>query len=82
MGLDVTKPVFGVSDKASFKPVSSAIETSKKIEISPVASLHNGTFQKANNKGADQTAPMRRLVCACVICNTPKAGFLASRSIW
>ena len=28
IGLDATKPVFGVSDKASFKPVSSATETS------------------------------------------------------
>ena len=28
MGLDATKPVFGVSDKASFKQVSSATETS------------------------------------------------------
>ena len=28
MGLDATKPVFGVSDKASYKPVSSATETS------------------------------------------------------
>ena len=28
MGLVVRKPVFGVSDKASFKPVSSATETS------------------------------------------------------
>ena len=28
MGLDATKPVFGVSDKVSFKPVSSATETS------------------------------------------------------
>ena len=37
------------------------------------------TFQKANNKGADQTARMRRLVCACVIRNTPKTGFLAPR---
>ena len=25
------------------------------------------TFQTANNKGADQTAQMPRLVCACVI---------------
>ena len=32
--------IFGVSDKESFKPVSSATETSLKIEISPVASLH------------------------------------------
>ena len=28
LGLDSTKPVFGVSAKASFKPVSSATETS------------------------------------------------------
>ena len=39
MGLIARKPVFGVSNKASFKPVS-ATETSWKIEISPVASLH------------------------------------------
>ena len=34
------KPVFGVSDKTSFKPVSSATESSWKIEISSVANLH------------------------------------------
>ena len=34
------------------------------------------TFQKANNKGADQTARMRRLVCACVVRKHPKTGFL------
>ena len=39
LGLVARKPVFGVSDKASFKPVSSAAETSQKIEISLVASL-------------------------------------------
>ena len=39
MGLDMRKPVFGVSKKESFKPVSSVTETSKKIEISLVASL-------------------------------------------
>ena len=39
MGLVVTKPVFGVSEKARLKPVSSATETRKKIEISLVASL-------------------------------------------
>ena len=33
------KPVFGVSDKTSFKPVSLATETIQKIEISLVASL-------------------------------------------
>ena len=33
------------------------------------------TFQKANNKGADQTARMRRLVCAFVVCNRQSQGF-------
>ena len=33
MGLVVTKPVFGVSDKSRLKPVFSAAETSWKIEI-------------------------------------------------
>ena len=40
MGLVARKPVFRVSVKASFKPVSSATETSSKIKISSVASLH------------------------------------------
>ena len=39
------------------------------------------TFQKANNKGADQTARMRRLACDCVVRKPPKTGFLASRPI-
>ena len=39
MGLDATNPVFEVSDKARLKPVSSATETSKKIENMLVASL-------------------------------------------
>ena len=37
------------------------------------------TFQKANNKDADQTARMRRLVCAFVVRKAPKTGFLATR---
>ena len=39
MDRDVTKLVFRASDKANFKPVYSATETSKKIEISLIASL-------------------------------------------
>ena len=39
MVLVTAKPVFGVSDKVRFKPVSSDTETSQKIEISLVASL-------------------------------------------
>ena len=37
------------------------------------------TFQKANNKGADQTVRMRRLVCACVVRKPLKTDFFASR---
>ena len=40
------------------------------------------TFQWANNKSADQTVRMRRLVCAFVVRNPPKTGFLASSPIW
>ena len=32
-------------------------------------------YKKTNNKGADQTARMRRLVCACVVRKPPKTGF-------
>ena len=79
MGLVARKPAFGVSHKASFKPVSSATETSLKIEILICSKFSYDTFNKANNKGADQTAWMRRLVCACVVRKPPKTGFLALR---
>ena len=65
MGLVVRKTVFGGGggggcfDKECFKPVSSAKETSLKIEISPAASLHM-ILSKKQTKGADQTAQMRR----------------------
>ena len=62
MGPVVRKPVFGVSDKASFKPAFTATETSK---------FTYDIFQKANNKGADQTVGIRRLVCTCVIRTPP-----------
>ena len=37
--------------------------------------------KKANNKGTDQNARMRRLVCTCVVRNPLKTGFLAVRPI-
>ena len=65
------KPVFGVSDKTGFKPVSSATEnwnfTCSKFTYE--------TFQKVNNKGADQTSRMRRLVCDCVVKNPRRQVF-------
>ena len=78
IGRDVTKPVFGVSYKARIKPVSPATETSKKIEISLVASF-DIKLKTTNSKGADQSAQMRRLVCAFVVRKPPKTGFLASK---
>ena len=39
MGLDGTKPVLRVSDKTRLKSISSATETSKKMEISTEASF-------------------------------------------
>ena len=85
LGLDVTKPVFGVFHKVRLKPVSSATETSQKIEISLIASLDmilskisKYVSKDGNNKGADQTARMRRLVYTFVDRKHPKTGFLVS----
>ena len=41
--------------------------------------LRYDAFQTANNKGADQTARMRRLVCDFVVRKPRKTGFLTSR---
>ena len=75
LGLVETKPVFGVSVKARYKPVSSATETSLTIQISPEASLCMKLSKKANNEGADQTERMRRLVCTCVVRKPPMTCF-------
>ena len=80
MGLNVTKPVFAFSDKARLKSASSVTETRKKIEISPVASLHD-ISNKRMTKGPNQAARMCRLVCAFVVRKPPKTGFLALRPI-
>ena len=75
MGLVVRKLVLGVSDKARLKPACSATGTRWKID----SKFRYDTFQKMNNKGADQTVRMRRLVCDCVVCKPSKTGFLATR---
>ena len=59
----MTKPVLGVSDKARLKPVFSATETSKKIEILLVRSMDMILSNKQKNKGAGDHKP-------------PKTGFL------
>ena len=62
MGLVARKPVFGISVKASFKPVSLVRDLLENLNFK---CSKYGTFQKANNKGADQTAGM----CLCCLQN-------------
>ena len=59
MGLVPRKSVFQGSNKASFKPVSSATETSKRVEISLEASLD----MILSNKGITK-ALIRLHICA------------------
>ena len=75
LGLNMTKPVFGVSDKGRLKQVTSATETSNKIEILFVASFNI----LSKNKSADQSAQAGRHLCCLRTLNT---GFLASRHIY
>ena len=65
-----TKPVFRVSVKASFKPVSSATETSSKNEILLVASLDMVLTKTGITK----------VLCACVVRKLPKDRF--SLLVW
>ena len=44
--------------------------------------LRYDTFHKANNKDADQSARMPRLVCAFVVRKPPKTVFVATRPIY
>ena len=75
MSLDPTKPVFGVSGKARLKPISSATEASKKIEVLLVARLDMVLSKKTYNKGADRSAGMHRLVCTFVVRKSPEDRF-------
>ena len=75
-----TKPVLQVTDKARFKPGSSATETSQNIEIQLIASLDMILYKKR------QTKALIRL-CGCagwsaLSCyKAAKSGFLASMPI-
>ena len=53
MGLDRTKPVFGISDKVGLKSVSWKFACRK---------FRHDTFQKENDKGTDQSGWMGMLV--------------------
>ena len=64
------KCAFGISDQKRFKPASSASETRFIIEILDLARA-----QDSEQKGADQTARMRRLICAFIVRICHLAGF-------
>ena len=60
-------------------PQLQSLARKSKFHLYQVYIINNDTFQKANNKGADQTVRMRRLVCAFAVRKPPKTGFLTSR---
>ena len=81
MGLDATKPVFCFFLKKRGQTCLLSYTDYLEIWNFAFSKPRYDTYQKTNNKGADQTAPMRRLVCACVVCKPQKTGFLVSRPI-
>ena len=58
------------------KPVYGVPGDKLEIEISLVASLDMILSNKRNNKGADHTAQMRRLVCVFVVLKLQRQVFL------
>ena len=74
LGRNVTKLVFGVSNIARLKSISSASETSWKIEVSPVGSLDTILSKKRITNGLISL----RLCCW----QTPKTWFLVQRPIY
>ena len=62
------KSGFGISEKGMLNPACSATETNYMYNIETVfVSTLDGILKRANNKCIDQTARMRRLICAFVV---------------
>ena len=74
MGRTVRKPVFGVSTKQDPNQSPQLQALARKLKFL-VKQAKYDTFQKANNKGADQTVWMRSLVCAFVVRKHWRQGF-------
>ena len=69
----------GVSDQVRLKLACSATEASMRLEI--LLTETRDITLGSENKGADQTARMRRLICAFVVCIWHKTRFLMARLI-
>ena len=67
LSLVTRKPVFGVCDQVRLEPACSATETTQRLEISDIEIKDIILSRQRTNKGADQTARMRRLICAFVV---------------
>ena len=78
VGRNVTKLVFGVSNKArSNQPAKlQGLARNLKFRLLQVMILH---FPISELTGAEQSGRMRRLVCAFVVSKLQKTGFLALR---
>ena len=61
------KPIFRVCDQVRHKPAYAATEACQRLEISDKETRGIILSGQANNKGADQTAWMRMLICAFVV---------------
>ena len=80
MGLVARKPVFRVSEKGVSNQSPQLHRLARKMKFHLKFTYE--TFHKVNNKSADQTAWMRRLVSAFVFRKPLKTGFLALWPIW
>ena len=80
-GCDERKPVFRIFEKWNSNHSAQLQILARKSKFHLYQALRYDTIQKANNKGAGQTVPMCRLVCALVVHKNPKTGLLVSRPI-
>ena len=80
MGLVARKPVFRFPRKRDSNQPAQLQRLVENRNFARSKSKYD-TFQLANNKGAVQTARMRRLECGFVVRKPPKTGFLATRPI-
>ena len=79
------EPLYNVRWASSRENLSSGSPTKPVSNQSPQlrnfarSKFRYHTFLKANNNGADQSARMRRLVCAFIVRKHPKTVFLEAR---
>ena len=76
MGLEATQPVKGVSNKCDLSQSRKLQRLATKNGNLACSKFRYDTFQKVNNKDADQTVRRSRLVCAFVVSKHRRHVFL------